>query len=79
MSSDWYLIVMLLSDAALIGIVFLFCRFIQKRKLRTLGFVKKDIVKEYALGMLTGFFISHAENLKFSLSRELPVGGGYHD
>ena len=48
-SSDWYMVVMLLSDAALIGIVFLFCRFIQKRKLRTLGFIKKDIVKEYAM------------------------------
>ena len=36
-------------------IVFLFCRFIQKRKLRTLGFIKKGMLKEYGLGMLLGF------------------------
>lgn len=59
-SSDWYMVVMLLSDAALIGIVFLFCRFIQKRKLRTLGFIKKDIVKEYAFGLLAGFLMFSA-------------------
>ena len=59
-SSDWYMVVMLLSDAALIGIVFLFCRFIQKRKLRTLGFIKKDIVKEYAFGLVAGFLMFSA-------------------
>lgn len=75
MSSDWYLIVMLLSDAALIGIVFLFCRFIQKRKLRTLGFVKKDVVKEYALGMLTGFFMFSACVLFSFLFGGLKIAG----
>ncbi|MCM1106881.1 MAG: CPBP family intramembrane metalloprotease [Blautia sp.] len=55
MSSDWYMIVMLLSDILLILIVFGFCRLFQKRKLRTLGFIKKDIIKEYAIGALLGF------------------------
>lgn len=55
MSSDWYMIVMLFGTAMMIGVVFLFCRFLQKRKLRTLGFVKKGMVKEYLLGMLLGF------------------------
>ncbi len=54
-ASDWYTIVMLFSDIVLIAIVFLFCRLIQKRKLRTLGFVKKDILKEYGIGILLGF------------------------
>lgn len=54
-SSDWYMILMLVSDIMLIGVVFLFCRLLQKRKLRTLGFIKKNVVKEYLLGLLMGF------------------------
>lgn len=60
MSSDWYMIAMLFSDIVLILIVFLFCRFIQKRKLRTLGFVKKDMLKEYGIGVLAGFLFFSA-------------------
>ena len=55
MESDGYMIGMLLSDIVMLLIVFLFCRFIQKRKLRTLGFIKKGMLKEYGLGMLLGF------------------------
>lgn len=55
MESDGYMIGMLLSDIVMMLIVFLFCRFIQKRKLRTLGFIKKGMLKEYGLGMLFGF------------------------
>lgn len=55
MESDWYMIGMLFSDIVMMLIVFLFCRFIQKRKLRTLGFIKKGMLKEYGLGMLLGF------------------------
>ena len=51
MESDGYMIGMLLSDIVMMLIVFLFCRFIQKRKLRTLGFIKKGMLKEYGLGM----------------------------
>ena len=54
MESDGYMIGMLLSDIVMMLIVFLFCRFIQKRKLRTLGFIKKGMLKEYGLGMLLG-------------------------
>ena len=55
MESDGYMIGMLLSDIVMMLIVFLFCRFIQKRKLRTLGFIKKGMLKEHGLGMLLGF------------------------
>lgn len=55
MESDGYMIGMLFSDIVMLLIVFLFCRFIQKRKLRTLGFIKKGMLKEYGLGMLLGF------------------------
>lgn len=55
MESDGYMIGMLFSDIVMMLIVFLFCCFIQKRKLRTLGFIKKGMLKEYGLGMLLGF------------------------
>lgn len=55
LSSDLYMVVTLFSDIMLIVIVFLFCRFLQKRKLRTLGFVKKGMWKEYGIGLLVGF------------------------
>ena len=55
MESDGYMIGMLVFDVVMMLIVFLFCRFIQKRKLRTLGFIKKGMLKEYGLGMLLGF------------------------
>ncbi|MGN0353211.1 MAG: CPBP family intramembrane glutamic endopeptidase [Roseburia sp.] len=60
MESDWYMILALFSDIVLILIVFLFCRFIQKRKIRTLGFVKKDMLKEYGIGVLAGFLFFSA-------------------
>lgn len=53
--SDKYVILMLFADCMLIAVVFLFCRFLQKRKLRTLGFVKKNVVSEYLWGALIGF------------------------
>ena len=55
MESDGYMIGMLLSDIVMMLIVFLFCRFIQKRNFRTFGFIKKGMLKEYGLGMLLGF------------------------
>jgi len=55
LSSDFYMISSLFSDIMLIVLVFLFCRFLQKRKLRTLGFIKKDMWKEYGIGLLAGF------------------------
>lgn len=53
--SDWFMILNLFSNILMIGVVFIFCRFIQKRKLRTLGFVNKDVFKSYGIGMILGF------------------------
>ena len=55
--SDSSTIIMLFSEIAMIAVVFLFCRWIEKRKLRTLGFLKKRVVIEYAKGLLVGFVI----------------------
>ncbi len=54
-SSDIYTVLMLVADAIMILIVFLFCKLLQKRKMTTLGFCKKDAVKEYLVGLLAGF------------------------
>lgn len=52
-----FTIVSLFATIGMIGVVFLFCRFLQKRKLRTLGFVKKDMCKEYLIGLVSGFLV----------------------
>lgn len=54
-SSDWFTILMLAADLVMILMVFLFCRVFQKRKLSTLGFVRKNVVSEYLIGMAAGF------------------------
>lgn len=57
LTSAPYTIASLFATIGMIGVVFLFCRFLQKRKLRTLGFVKKDMCKEYLIGLGSGFLV----------------------
>lgn len=54
-NSDSYLLLSLFSTIVNIIIVVLFCRFLQKRRLETLGFIKKDAGKEYLTGLIRGF------------------------
>lgn len=54
-SSNVYMFGMLVSEIIMIIIVCLFCKLLQKRKMRTMGFCKKAAVKEYLLGMAAGF------------------------
>lgn len=54
-SSDILTIGMLFANIAMILLTMLFCKVIQKRKMRTLGFVKKDLLKEYGIGLVVGF------------------------
>ena len=56
-SENMYVIVMLFSTVGIIIITLLFCKLIQKRKMTSLGFVKKDMVKEYLIGMGGGFIL----------------------
>lgn len=53
--SDVYLLMMLFATVMMILTVWLLCRLIQKRKLRTLGFYKKNAWKEYLKGLVFGF------------------------
>lgn len=54
-SSDILTIGMLFANMAMILLTMLFCKVIQKRKMRTLGFVKKNLFKEYGMGLGIGF------------------------
>lgn len=54
-AGNGYMISMLFSTIMMILLVWLFCRLIQKRRLRTLGFYKKNAGREYLMGLATGF------------------------
>lgn len=56
-SMDGLLVVNLFSTIVPILITFLFCFLLQKRKPRTIGFVKKNCVSEYLWGLLIGVVI----------------------
>lgn len=51
---EWIMIVMLFAEILLTVIVLFYCRFFEKRKLSTLGFVKKGMFKQYTLGLIAG-------------------------
>lgn len=52
--SDEVMILSLFSDIMMIAVILLFCRIFQKRKPRTLGFVKEHVISQYLLGILLG-------------------------
>lgn len=58
---EWMMILILLSEILMILVVVLYCRFIEKRKVDTMGFRKKGMLGQYVIGMLGGlFFLSLA-------------------
>jgi len=73
-SSDAMLIGMLFANIAMILLTMLFCKVIQKRKMRTLGFVKKDMFKEYGIGLAVGFAIFTIAVLLCVLTGSLKLG-----
>lgn len=56
-TSDGYMVLSLFADIMMIGIVLLFCKLIQKRRIRTLGFTKDGVLKEYLIGAGVGFLV----------------------
>lgn len=51
---EWVLIDMLFAEILLTIVVLLYCRFLEKRKLSTLGFIKRGMAKQYVLGLVFG-------------------------
>lgn len=54
---EWIMIVMLFAEILLTLIVLFYCRVFEKRKLSTLGFVKKGMVKQYLTGLAAGALV----------------------
>lgn len=73
--SDAYVIIMLFANLGMIFVAFLFCRLIQKRPLRTLGFYKGGIAKEYFVGLAIGFVAFSAAVLVCVISGAVELGG----
>jgi len=51
---EWIMIVMLFAEILLTLIVMLYCKVFERRKLSTLGFIKKGMVKQYIGGLAAG-------------------------
>lgn len=75
MNSHVYTIGMLFANIAIILIVILFCKLIQKRKMSTLGFVKKGMGKEYGIGLLSGFLFFSSAVLLCIVTGTLKITG----
>ncbi len=73
-SSDALMVGMLFANIAMILLTMLFCKVIQKRKMRTLGFVKKDMFKEYGIGLVVGFAIFTIAVLLCVITGSLKLG-----
>lgn len=71
---QWITIVLLVGELGLILVVFLYCRFLEKRKLSTLGFRKKGCVLSYLKGMLLGILLFGVAYLVCFASGSLSVG-----
>ena len=74
-ASNAYTITMLFSTIAMILLTMLFCKLIQKRKMTTLGFVKKGMVTEYLIGLLIGFVIFSLAVLLCVVTGSLKLSG----
>ena len=54
---EWMTIVTLISELLIIVVVCLYCRFVEKRKLNTLGFKKKGAILSYFKGMILSLVV----------------------
>ena len=68
-SGDLYMIVSLAALAAVTAVVILYVRFVERRTLLTLGYVKKTALRQYITGIAAGFVM-------FSLTIILPCLAG---
>lgn len=59
-NNDTYSLIALFATAMMILMVMLFCKFIQKRKIETIGFTKKGTGVEYIKGVAVGFVMFSA-------------------
>lgn len=72
---EWMTIVTLISEIFIIVIVCLYCRFVEKRKLNTLGFKKKGVILNYIKGMFFSLIVFSAAYLICVLTRSISFDG----
>lgn len=75
LSGDALMVASLFSTIAMTLIVMAFCKLIQKRKMRTIGFVKKGLLKEYGIGLVIGFALFSIAVLFCVLTGALTIKG----
>ena len=74
-SSNVYMLLSLFSTVMMIVVTCLFCKLLQKRKLRTIGFVKKGFWKEYLIGAVAGFVVFSVAVLIAALAGGISIEG----
>ncbi len=74
-ASGILMIVSLFATIMMILVTMLFCKFAQKRKMSSLGFVKKGAVKEYIKGIAAGFVLFSAAVLICMATGALKIEG----
>lgn len=72
---EWMTIVTLISEVLIIVIVCLYCRFVEKRKLNTLGFKKKGAVLNYLKGMFFALVIFSVAYLICIVTKSITFDG----
>ncbi|MDE6844234.1 MAG: CPBP family intramembrane metalloprotease [Lachnospiraceae bacterium] len=74
-SSDIYMVVSLVATIGMTAVTIAFCRFIQKRKLESVGFAKPRAGKDYLVGLGMGFALFSAAVLICVLTGALKING----
>ena len=74
-SSDIYMVVSLVATIGMTAVTIAFCRFIQKRKLKSVGFTKQRAGKDYLIGLGMGFLLFSSAVLICVLTGALKING----
>lgn len=74
-SSDIYMVASLVATIGMTAVTIAFCRFIQKRKLESIGFIKQRAGKDYLVGLGMGFILFSAAVLICVLTGALKING----
>lgn len=75
MSSNGYMLLMLFANVMMILIVLLFCGYLQKRSMESVGFVRENALREYLLGAGGGFLMFSAAVLICAVTGTLRFEG----
>lgn len=75
LGSDFFILIMLFANAAIIATAILFCVILQKRSALSMGFSRVNILKSYGTGAAAGFFMISLAVLVSVLTGALKING----